>query len=112
MIKAFHLSLFILICFSSSLKANWGCQWWCKSESQEIIEVQKPSLLEQKKDLILKLHEIGVVKIGNFELKSGLVSPIYFDPNLIFSYPKILQTIASYFLTLTQNYEYDKICGF
>ena len=40
--------------------------------------------------LIEKLYEIGSIKLGEFTLKSGLKSPIYFDMRLLISHPKLL----------------------
>jgi uridine monophosphate synthetase len=40
--------------------------------------------------LIERLYEIGSIKLGEFSLKSGLKSPIYFDMRLLISHPKLL----------------------
>jgi uridine monophosphate synthetase len=42
------------------------------------------------KELIIKLHEIDVLKFGLFKMKVGIDSPVYFDMRSVVSYPAIL----------------------
>lgn len=64
-------------------------------------------------NLILDLFDIGCVKFGQFTLKSGLTSPVYFDLRILVSYPKILQTACDIFAQSIKDkqLEYDIICG-
>ena len=64
-----------------------------------------------RETMILKLHEIGAVKFGEFTLKCGITSPIYLDLRLIVSYPQLLQTIADTMWKQLQNISCDIICG-
>lgn len=49
------------------------------ADSQEIL-----------KTLAIKLHEIDAIKFGNFQTKSGLQTPIYFDLRVIISHPDVM----------------------
>lgn len=65
----------------------------------------------QRAELIQKLYEIGVVKRGNFTLKSGATSSIYLDLRLIVSYPKILQAVANHIWQAIKNVPTELLCG-
>lgn len=46
-------------------------------------------------ELIVKLYEVEGVKFGNFKLKSGINSPVYFDLRVIISYPDLMVSVNS-----------------
>ncbi|XP_016970813.2 uridine 5'-monophosphate synthase [Drosophila rhopaloa] len=44
--------------------------------------------------LVLKLFEINAFKFGDFKMKVGINSPVYFDLRVIVSYPDVMQTVS------------------
>lgn len=69
-------------------------------------------MLEKRKQLVTRLHDIGAIKFGSFTLKSGLVSPFYIDLRPIVSYPDILKQLSQLLSEDLKNIdEFDYICG-
>jgi len=62
-------------------------------------------------ELILKLHEIGSIKFGEFKLKSGLLSPVYIDIREIISYPNILTAVAELMWDKISSLNFQVVCG-
>lgn len=46
------------------------------------------------KELGLRLFEINAFKFGDFKMKVGINSPVYFDLRVIVSYPDVMNTLA------------------
>ena len=44
----------------------------------------------EREELILSLFEAGCIQFGSFKLKTGMMSPVYFDLRVIVSYPKLM----------------------
>lgn len=62
-------------------------------------------------DLVVSLYKIGVFEFGEFQLKSGQISPIYINLRKIISYPHLLKQIAETFWQKMQGLSYQFICG-
>lgn len=64
-----------------------------------------------KERIIQDLVKIGVIKTGEFTLKSGLQSDVYIDLRLIISYPEIMVNICFEMSKIAKNLNYDRIVG-
>uniref|UniRef100_A0A1B6DH00 Uridine 5'-monophosphate synthase n=1 Tax=Clastoptera arizonana TaxID=38151 RepID=A0A1B6DH00_9HEMI len=64
-------------------------------------------------DLCGKLFDIGALKFGDFQLKVGARSPVYFDLRVIISFPKVMNTLSDIIWEFSKerNLQCDNICG-
>lgn len=64
-------------------------------------------------DLIKKLYEIGVIKFGEFTLKSGKKSPYYIDLRILPSYPSVLREVGRVMSKMIENSpeKPTRLCG-
>jgi uridine monophosphate synthetase len=63
------------------------------------------------KDLILKLHSIGAIKFGNFEIKKDFFVPFQLDFSAVISHPKIAKEICAALFEKGQHLSFDLLCG-
>eukprot|EP00871_Galdieria_phlegrea_P004781 jgi/Galph1/5303/GphlegSOOS_G3961.1 len=61
--------------------------------------------------LVIELYDKGVIKVGSFQLKSGITSPLYIDLRNTISYPQLLEKVTNYLETICKALSYDLICG-
>jgi orotate phosphoribosyltransferase len=61
--------------------------------------------------IIFELYAIGAIKLGEFTLKSGKISPIYIDLRLIVSYPTLLRAVSNALWEKIADRKFDIICG-
>jgi uridine monophosphate synthetase len=69
------------------------------------------SSLAGKTILCDALLESGCVQFGEFTLKSGLLSPIYFDLRRLVAYPSLLRSVAEAYLPLLRNLAFDRLAA-
>jgi len=65
------------------------------------------------REVVLKLFEINAISFGEFKLKSGLLSPIYFNLRVIIGYPELLRKISELLWKAADNAgaSYQITCG-
>ncbi|HPR17218.1 MAG TPA: orotidine-5'-phosphate decarboxylase [Candidatus Cloacimonadota bacterium] len=64
-----------------------------------------------KEQFVLELEKIGAIKFGSFTLKSGLISPFYFDLRDMISYPEILEGVSDLLAEKIKNMDFNVITG-
>jgi uridine monophosphate synthetase len=57
------------------------------------------------------LLDSGCVKFGDFELKSGDRSPIYFDLRLLTGHPELLSRVAAAFIPILDKLSFDRLAA-
>lgn len=62
-------------------------------------------------ELSLALHKAGCVQLGQFKLKSGLLSPIYVDLRLLVSHPPLLRRVGSLLAERAQVFKFDVLAA-
>ena len=55
------------------------------------------------------LLEAGCVQFGEFTLKSGLLSPIYFDLRRLITHPRLLRQVGASYLSVLGTLQFDRI---
>jgi len=71
----------------------------------------EPPLTGRLARLADALLEAGCVRFGEFTLKSGSTSPIYFDLRLLAGLPKLLSRAAQAYLPLLSGLAYDRLAA-
>lgn len=75
------------------------------------LEHHSQVLSEPNMRLADELLEVGCVKFGDFELKSGTRSPIYFDLRLLSGHPELLSQVAKAYMPILQGLIFDRLAA-
>ncbi len=67
--------------------------------------------MDKKEEFLLKAYDLGIIKFGNFTLKSGVESPFYVDLRPLASSPQLLKTLSGNLLHIVNDAPFELICG-
>ena len=62
-------------------------------------------------DLIIKLHSIGAIKFGSFEIKKDFLSPFQVDFSVVISHPTVAKEMCAALTEKMKNLSFDLLCG-
>ena len=83
-----------------NIERDYDCNLTCTSALSEQTLGGYESAIAPKvheamdEEIIAKLFEIEAIRFGKFKLKTGLLSPIYFNLRVIIGYPDLLCQIS------------------
>ena len=67
--------------------------------------------MTKKQAILTKLFDIDAIQFGEFELRSGIMSPFYLDFRKIISYPQLLKDVCAELANLVEPLPFDYLCG-
>lgn len=62
-------------------------------------------------EILNQFVHTGLVKFGNFKLKSGVHSNIYCDLRVLISYPHLLEELVRLIIARSKDLNFDLVCG-
>lgn len=68
-------------------------------------------LSQQQEAIAARLLEIGCIQFGEFTLKSGDLSPVYFDLRRLISHPEVLLEVAEAYKEMLDPLDFDHLAA-
>ncbi|GAV02100.1 hypothetical protein RvY_12705 [Ramazzottius varieornatus] len=79
------------------------------------MDTSSPATIQSLDEIILEFYAAGVIKLGQYKLKSGVMSPIYIDLRELIGFPKLLNTAAQLLHNVirqkSSSISCDVLCG-